>query len=342
MIPPDFQNFYYWTLEDSETVMKVFINVGKAFNKKELKIEFNEEENSFCLHFLTYIPIIEGELYGKVTKYEIIPDDEKFIIAFYKDESEMREWPLLIRGVRKSTNKIDPHSAYDLLDYITMDLPNRKQLFPEITDFKALLKYSVDSGYLPAVLNGVRALSDDPTQQDEVLGLLIIAADMYQSPEAILKIGVLYYESKETREQSVYYLTKAFELGYGFAALYLGMIYSPLSDIEYEKKDAKQALKYFESISHPIAFHEAAKLYMAGVGTEQDIEKAKSYQKEAEKLEPQISPLDDSLIHYNEQQEKLANEEASKSFISTALSAGATILGAGALFYAAYKFIQKK
>ena len=112
--------------------------------------------------------------------------------------------------------------------------------------------------------------------------------------------------------------------------------------MEYEKKDAKQALKYFESISHPIAYHEAAKLYLAGVGTEQNIQKAKEYQEQAEKLEPGIAPLDDSLIHYNDHQQEIANEEASKSFVTTALSAGATILGAGALIYAAFKFIQKK
>ena len=345
MIPPEFQKFYYWTIEDSLDTIKVSFDVDESFQKNIFEIEFDREENTFLLHFLKYVPIIEGELYGKADRYEIIDDPKKFVIQIYKSEGEKREWPLLIRNVRKSTKKMDAHSAFDLLNYITTDIENRKPLFPDAPEFAYLLRFSVDSGYLPALLNGIRAFQDDPSKEDEMLGLLVLAADMYQSPEAIMKIGIYYFSQESMIEQSLYYLAQAFELGFGLAALYIGLILSPLSDVNYPKKNGKEALKYFESIQHPIALHEAAKLYLAGEGCQQNIQKAKEYQKQAEEISPDptaIPPLDESLINYHDVEEKKAKKEASTSFLKSSLSAGLAIAGTAAVFYAAFKFLQKK
>lgn len=348
MIEAEFQEFYYWNMEDENGKITVSFKCDVDIKRDLFNFQYNQELNTISLTFSDKIPIILGTLFGKTKGAAVVPSNDRFIIEIEKDEDI--NWPVLIIKPTPDTNQIDPHSAYESVYLITSDM--EKYNNPEIK-LGELLKYSTASGYIPAIVGAIKTFINEPEKRNQVIDYLTVLADVYQIPTSIYELGVFLYENDEDREKSLVYLQRAFDLGIKQAAFYLGSAYSPLSEIAYAHKDAEKAFKFFTAaleLGDPVVYHEIAKLYHAGRGTPKDDEKARFYQQAAQELDPEIPNLIDETVkeEYEHcescehcQSCKNAEEEEPTSLIDVGIAAAATITGAAALFYFAYKFIKK-
>lgn len=333
MIDPEFQELYYWDFEDQGDKVKVSFNCDITIKRDSFKLNFDPEKNTLSLTFMDKIPIILGTLFGKAKSVNNIPLLNQYILEIEKEENI--KWPILIIKPVPETNEIDPHSAFELVYLVTSDQNYQN----EELKLGELLKFSAGAGYLPAIQGAIQTFIHEPGKRDVAIEYMQVAADVYQNPTSIFELGIYLFESDTDREKAVVYLHRAYDIGQTIAAIYLGLAYSPLSEYSFQNKDATMAFKYFSEVldaGSPVVYHEIAKLYASGQGVPQDKEKADQYQKNAKELDPAIPDLPEF-----ETKSEDKNDDSSPSLIDVGISAAATVTGAAALFYLAYKFIKK-
>ena len=294
----DFQYLYTWNFIQTNEEIEIKINFPKTFNPKSLKFSF--ENNSISLILENEVPIIMGELYSKIENYQIIYGSDNITYSFIKKNSE--NWPIFISNYYPNTKLIDPHSAFDLFLYLTSDQFPEEQINSELA--QNVLSLSMQLGYLPALLYGVSQLEEDDSNLPQVITLLSLATFTYQNPIAAYKLGIIYNLNKENRLKALQVFQISLEKGIIHSGYFIGLILSPLSNIEFDNKDPETALRYFEivlkSIEDPLSYFEAAKLLESNLISNQNIEKSKNYFKKAFELDNSLKPIINNKINLTE------------------------------------------
>lgn len=324
-IPPEFAFLYSYDLEDREDEIDIIFNHPPTFDPKSLKIELSEDKLNFSVTLPDQIPIISGRLTEAVTSMTTNTSQNKFIITLEK--SEQNKWPLLIKDVHETTKQIDPQSAFNLfaLNHETQE-PEAHQMCQK------MINIAIDAHFLPAILIGIKINQEQGGDQEALMQFLHIAAFEYEHPMSCFILGQMLVSNKQFAMDGFNLLLKAAQLGVGLAVSVLGTLLSPLSDVDFQVKNAKQALEWFEQViavtDEPIALYEAAKLYDAGLGCIRNHEKALDYAKRAKKLNPNLPDL--------------PTPNTSKHYLKTVGICSIVGIAAGAIGYGIYKIIKNR
>jgi tetratricopeptide (TPR) repeat protein len=246
-------------------------------------------------------PIVEGKLFGAIngmeTRYE--EKSESFVIRLiFKDENTQPEF--LITGFHPETGKIDPLSAF-----LIYNMKSSSQDENVVKESYSYLDVGLNCYFVPAMISAISLFQNTPGLQDRALELTCIAADRYNSPSAQLHLGLAYMNTPSLKEKSLEYIEKASrEPELPIASIILGVLLSPISDMESPRKDAKRSVELFERAlkqeKNPLAYHELAMLYYNGIGCQKDIAKAKELNEECKKLQngnaPPLEERDESYV----------------------------------------------
>ena len=301
VIEPDFIDVYCWELIPHETNIQALIKYPPSFDTSKVTYELNEQKDAVQVHYPDQPPIIEGKLFTKVNaiSHQVIEKDSIYLIQF--DFDKLEKLPdFLVTDFHPQTKKIDPLSAF--LIY------NKKQ---ESKDQKVkedsfnLLDVGLKYYFVPAMIAAAALFRHIPQLQERSLELTCIAADRYHAPAAELNLGLLYLNMPDSRDRALEYIEKASrEPQLPIASIILALYLSPISDMEYEKKDAKRAYNLLDKAlkveRNPLALHEMAMLLYNGIGCEKDVEKAKKLQEECKKIDttepPPLEVRDETFV----------------------------------------------
>lgn len=320
MIRQDLQQLYDYEWEFETDEIEITIKIPYSIDSKDIKTELTETNDAITVSIPNEIPIIHGLLYAKIDS--IITSISSNLYSITLSLSDCQKWPILIRDYFPNTNEIDPKSAYDL--YV-----QKKE-----SDY--LLK-SVKQGFVPALIEtfSINYKSGLTREAKEVISL---AADHYHDPIAQFEYGLLLLQEERTLENAYLNFSKAADQGLIPALVYKAVMLSPLSDINYHNKDAKQSVRDFEFIiskskePSALAFYELAKLYLTGTGVAKDTAKAQRLYLEAKKIDPHCLPLQVS--------QKVVGIENNKNPVSVTFMTLAGIAIGTTVVYGMYKFFK--
>ena len=159
--------------------------------------------------------------------------------------------------------------------------------------------------FVPAMIAAASYFRHIPQLQERSLELICKAADKYHAPSAELHLGLMYLNVPDCKDRALEYIEKASrEPQLPLASVILALHLSPISDMEYSKKDSKRAVELFERSlkveRHPIALHELAMLLYNGIGCEKDVERANKLQQECIRIDtnppPPLEVRDESYV----------------------------------------------
>ena len=339
LIEPTFQSLYYWHFSQSEDQSRIILNFRfpKEFNPKVINIHLSDDGKSLEISAPNIIPFVQGELFDKITSYEEKIDNiNQTIEIVLSPENSNVLWPRLINSYLPGTTQIDPHSAFEIYIQETTKEADFEQSHTPFTheytteQLEAFFASSITCCYIPALLFMIESLDDD--DKDSLTtkeAFLNIAATKYHNPEATFRYSLFLIQHGKKIE-GFKLLKDSAELGIGMAVSIMGQMISPLSGIEFEYKNAEEALDLFEKVlvnnEEPVALYEAAKLYQAGIGCEKNIQKAQEYWRRAKAVEPNILDL----------------PEIKTQKSSTALVVSIAIAGAAAFGYGIYRILRGK
>ena len=332
-IIPRLQRLYDYDVDQPDDRHIIFINLPLPkkpdFDISKINVQLETVENdedAINIGIEGEMPFVCGVLYHPVNKeYEKEKVNGKLRIKLTQNDET--EWQVLITKRNPKNNYIDPKSAfYNFLIYEKSENEEEKKIG------KDYLMYAVSSGLTQATRIYGDMLLCEGHREDGLLTLKS-AADEYKDPEAQFKIGCIYSRQEKTRKLGYEYLLKAFDQGNSSAAILLGKLLSPLSDMEFEIKDPQKAVYFFEiECAKPepdgTAIHELAKLEAAGLGITKNVQHALELQALASKLDPNVPNLNQSS--YRTKNESFIN--ALKPKVIGAAVATATF-GLGLFFY---------
>ena len=293
VIKPEFSDVFCWELIPTEKYIKVLIKITEGFDTNLVKYELNEQKDAVSIRYPEQPPIVEGKLFGKVNNLtKKIYEKEKLLTFTFDFDALEKEPDFLIVDFNQETGKIDPLSSFLLFN----KLQEEKDEKVRENCFK-YLKVGVDTYFVPSMIAASSLFQRIKGLEERSLELICIAADRYNSPAAQLHMGLFFINNPAQKEKAIDYITKASrEPDLPIAKSILGVLLSPISDMESPKKDAKKAAELFEEAlkveRHPMALHELAMLLYNGIGVEKDVERAKQLNEECTKLEHgQTAPL---------------------------------------------------
>ena len=301
VIEPDFVDVYCWDLIPHETNIQALIKYPPSFDPSKVTYELNEDKDAVQVRYPGQPSIIEGKLFTKINgvSHQVVEKDSIYIIQF--DFDKIEKLPnFLVTDYHPQTKKIDPLSAF--LIYNKMQ-ESKDQKVKE--DSFNLLDVGLKVNFVPAMIAAAALFRHIPQLQERSLELTCIAADKYHAPAAELNLGLMYLNMPDSRDRALEYIEKASrEPQLPIASIILALYLSPISDMEYDKKDAKRAYELLEKAlkveRHPLALHELAMLLYNGIGCEKDEERARKLQAECKKVDttepPPLEKRDESFV----------------------------------------------
>ena len=327
-VSAEFAYLYEYEIDDHDDDIDITFKFPKTFEPKGMKIEHDKQANTLKVTIPNEIPIVCGKLFAPLESYTTAKSQNSFTISFEKEKP--MKWPIFIQAPLDD-DSIDPQSALLLFAKL------KDSGDPNVHDLaQKLISFAIDSEYLPAILLGIQANAPPNGDQQSYLQMLYLAATKYEHPLSLFSLGCILLQNQQSAQEGFMMLQHAAQLGVGLAVSVMGKVLSPLSEIPFPAKDAKQALELLESVikitDEPIALYEAAKLYDSGLGCEHaDHEKAMEYYKRAKDKDPQVPPLPTP---------KTSSKVGDILKTSVIALTGAAALGG--LAYSVYKIFNKK
>jgi hypothetical protein len=250
-----------------------------SFNTELLQVSISTEENSILATIPSEPAIIEGTLHSSVQSFTLEPARDHILIRLVKGSAT--EWPHLISDSHPATNGLDPKSAFDL--FLT-------------TRARGLFERCLAAGFVPALLLAFEwSLAGDDAARERGTAFLMVAANTYEDPQALLTLGDQLAATERTRPQAYEVYRMAVAAGTIRGLGRIGRLISPLGDIAFGCKDAVRAAVLFEQViekmEDPVALNELAKLLLNGVGVNQDVERAHELHSRALVHQPDLPPL---------------------------------------------------
>ena len=298
-IQPEFVEVYSWDMMPTGPYLVVTIKTPEGFDATKVKAELNEDNTAISVRYPDQPPILEGLLFEKVKSMEMkINSEEKNITVTVAINSEKAP-ELLVTDIHPQTHRMDPLSAF-----ITFNMRSHSEDMSQQKGCFRYLEFGLEANFVPAMLAAASIFQRIPQLADQSFHLVRLAADIYNSPPALLQMGLFLINSPQ-KELALEYMEKAAaHKGFPFAKALLGTMLSPIADMECPKKDAKRAAELFEEVlkedENPMALHELAMLLYNGIGVEKNVERAKELNERCKKLErnqtPELEERDESYV----------------------------------------------
>lgn len=293
-IDPKFQDVYAWELTPTGPYIVLTIHYPAEFDPKKVEMKLNDAKNAIWVHYPGQPAIVEGQLFNTIKDAEMkINEEEKQITITFtllNDETPS----MIITDFHPETHMLDPLSSY----LIFSERAHSPSDALKDGCFK-YLEFGLNANFIPAMLTAAGIFQHIPQLADKAIELFVIAADRYNAPPAQFQLGLFLMRNPKLKERAFDYIERAAsDPQLTIASIVLGIMLSPIADMESPKKDAKRAAEIFENVlkieRHPLALHELAMLYFNGIGVEKDVEKAKALNEEAGKdADGQVPPLEE-------------------------------------------------
>ena len=260
------------------------------FNPDIVKISLNKEKSILIVKIPNEISFIQGTLYKKCSSFQTRTGPHSFFLTLIKEDSE--EWPYLIGGWDPEEKKIDPKSGFDLFVFA-----RKSQNAEMIQQAYQFFDSAISSGYAPALLLGYEISINNPKSREFGMKLLQIAAYHYQDVTAMLRLGCHYEFDDEKKNDAFDLFSEAARKGACIGMSLMGQMISPLSDVSFHHKDAKEAAQLFEAVlendpDELTSLYELSKLLYHGVGIEPNKERALEMYEKAKQMEPKLPSIE--------------------------------------------------
>ncbi|EAY11776.1 hypothetical protein TVAG_106710 [Trichomonas vaginalis G3] len=292
VIDPRFRDIYTWKGDLEESNAVISIKVVDGFDPAKVTVALNDKKNAISVRYPDQPPIIEGQLFGEVkgVSTQLVEDGKvfKIIIEMLKQEDP----EILVTDIHPDTHQLDPMSSYIIFS------DRAKTMSDALSDehFK-YLEFGLNANFVPSLLTAAEIFQHVPDLASKAIELYIIAADKYDASPAQLQLGLLLIRNQKFERGFEFIERASKDKQFTLPSIILGILLSPIADMEYPKKDAKRAAAIFEEVlkterSH-IALHELAMLYYNGIGVAKDEAKAKELNEEAAKINGgEVPPLE--------------------------------------------------
>lgn len=337
-INPKLQVLYQWEFEETESFIYVFITVPEVLNPDLIQMDLENNEDLRCF-VKGEFPFLAGKLVHPIDSsiQKDITKDGRLKLTMKKKEKT--EWGRLFSG-QTTSGLIDPCGATKLaMEYLIQGSE------AEFTEF---LNVAIVLGYIPAIVFRVHQLSEVESEEahEEIMRLLMIATEVYDSPEGHQLRGVMAIKNKDIlcaeREFSI-----AAKAGITTAKVCLAEMYSPVEEPITGLEDGAKAFALIDEVrqdypDHIFALYNMAKFYFHGVGVPKDVKKSIEFYKRAlsfdtENQIPRIPELEQLYVNGVEEEEEKMSVPG-KSLGKAALF----VAGAMAAGYLIFKTIKRR
>lgn len=280
MIQGSLSCMYQWTLrQDPDTIAIEIMRPYVGFDVESIHSEISEMGDEIRVGIKNVIPLVEGVLFETVTSFEMIVTASTVSVVLAKKVPG--DWPILIKKARPVSGGIDPKSAFDL---------SERAAGMEKKESEALLQFSVNVGYVPAMMAVYHSLvNGDETEQMYATELLVMAAKQMEDPVAMIVLGDKLARRKDTMNEAFSLYANSAGKGSLVGMSLMGRLISPLSGVPFHYKNGSRAAELFEKVlakmDEPIAMIELSKLLKTGVGVTKDVARSKALKARADELE---------------------------------------------------------
>ena len=285
-IPLQYLNLYFWNFKKKKNIINIIIPLeDENLNENDFEINIDLSDSFIEIIFQDYPSIILGKLFSNIQNYAIKVSNKLLVIALVS-ESNIK-WNSLIISPHKKNQLLDPQSAFMIfsVNYSSKD-------FSLIPGSFIFLEMAISYGYPPALLAAYDIYSKIPNNKERAELLLKIASEEYDSIEAHFQLALNIIEKNGDLNESYNLLMKSSLKGHILSKSFLGFMLSPLSDINFNKKDPIKAIQYFEEVlkikEDPTTLYEYSKLLYNGIGIKKNIEQANLFYLKAKSLSPNI------------------------------------------------------
>lgn len=298
-ILPEFVDVYSWEILPTGPYIVLTIKTPEGFDATKVTASLNAEKTAVSCRYPNQPPIVEGLLFEPVKGMEMkINKEEKNITLTFSTEGNKTP-EFVVVDIHPETKRMDPLSSFFAF--------HTKSHSPDENQQKGCFRYlefGLEANFVPAMLAAASIFQRIPQLADQSFGIVKLAADKYKSAPACLQMGLFLINSPE-KDLALEYMEKAAsDDSLPFAKAILGVMLSPISDMECHKKDAKRAAELFEKVltfeRNPLALHELAMLLFNGIGVEKDVERAQKLNDECKALEegqtPELEERDENYV----------------------------------------------
>lgn len=317
MINPDYQLAYEWDFKQNQEMLLIGIALPDNVDSGSINYELSKENRAIKIVLDQEPPILSGILLHDIG--DVVREEGEQMVFFKLQKLEPVEWNVIIKSPIPEQNIIDPKSAF-ILYQLNIIKDSKKKL--------GILLKSAVMGYTPALKEAAQIfiLEGDIEQG---IKFYTAAANKYNDAESYYELAMINLKGGD-RENGLLQMNQSANLGFAKANIYLGMLYSPFSSIDYENKDARKALTELaiglKKISDASAYHEMSLIYLNGSSeVKQDKKLAKIFQEKAHEINPNYELL---LIDKTE-------------LVHIAIGLGVGFLAFGAVFYLIVKRNKK-
>ena len=338
MIEPHLIFLYDYTLRDTEQFVDVMLSVPDIFDVNSIKLTLKEDNRTIKITSNQKIPFVCGTLFSTIDSYS--QTYENNVLSFRLVKKEKQLWPFLIVTNDQTSLEIDPKSAFSLY-YIYEKSPQQDE---DREIYLQYLKFSANVGYVPAIRSYGKLLVKSRETLSEGIKLLSIGMQKYYDAECQFLLALVYSQFPTMHNESLELMEKAADAGFPDAMAACGEFYSPLSNITYEKKDAKKAIEWFNKVleieQNWVALFELSKLYLYGVGYEKDINKAKELYEKAKSIHPTCPQLIELETEEKKEEKEPSQTKRSRSLITIGITT-VVVVGFAAIVYRSIRKSKK-
>lgn len=269
-IAPELASLYHWALKEEPDEIEIVITLPPAFNIKTLEAQLTDDNQAICISIPGEVPILRGKLMAPVTAMTQTIEQNQVTYALTKETPGT--WGIVIGDV-DSEREMDPLSTMILMEVMAKTGQGDNEILA------ALLLKCAETGFAPALIKLYAALGDDPENLDVKMQCIQTAAIVYGNPIAKMYLATELAKNPETRDQAMELYQSAMIAGIPTGGSMVGQMLSPLSDVEFDMKDAEKAVAVFEAVmsvdpSETLMLVEYSKLLFNGVGVKKDVERA--------------------------------------------------------------------
>lgn len=288
-IDPVLQSAYNWTFTQTDDELIVNFVFPPELDIHTFRSLLSSDKISILCFIPGKLPLLAGKLEHEPAGIESEIIDSLHTVLLHIKKKSKYNWLFIINIENNESLKVDPKSAF--LAFNAID--EQTEVSEEVKDrAQKLLNFSSSVGFVPAMIALANLFLQDKSTIERGLALLESAAKNYQSADACFIIACYLLDSGD-KENGNRILEESLEMGYKDAALILGEILSPFSDLDGGKpKDGKKAIEMLEQCGNPESKFEIAKIYFNGCSSvPKDIEKAMDIYNQAKEEDPDLPLL---------------------------------------------------
>jgi hypothetical protein len=311
----------------------VIFHFSPTFNPDSINLELTSGKDAISMTIPDAPPLVHGMLAAPLQRLSGRSVSGTSLTFTFK-KARPADWPFLITGPHPQTGRLDPQSGF-----VMFQSSMQQDGWNEASQH--WLEMSGSAGYCPALLAGWDLFQRSQETAPKAIEWLRIAATAYDNPEACFLLGMVLMSNQNCVAVAFDFLQRAANAGIVHAWARLAQLLSPLSDYEFEAKDAEQAVALLENVrrrtpNDPVMCYELSKLYFNGVGVEKNEALARELDQIARKELQDLPELKVMEITPKEEPPKKDEGSTLGTAAVVAIAVGA-VVAAGFLGWLAYR-----